>query len=283
MKHDTLEQAGLSYAPCHYGMSRNCFRGPRRALDGSYIAVMGGTNTYGKFIERPYPSLMEKAVGKPCVNFGLINASVDAFVHDPTIIAACHDAELTVVQIMGAQNLSNRFYKVHPRRNDRFLGASTVLRAIYDDIDFADFNFTRHMLGALYKRSHERFEILREELQAAWIARMSMMLQQVGSKVVLLWMSDAPLSNDPWHERPQPLRADPMFVTRAMVDQLRPRVIEVIEVEPTAAARVQGTKGMVFPLLHADAAAEVLSVATHYETADQMVPVVRRALTALRA
>ncbi len=281
MKHDTLEQAGLSYAPCHYGMSRNSFRGPRRPLDKPYIAVIGGTNTYGKYIERPYPSLLEKAIGKPCVNFGLVNASVDAFIHDPTIVAAAHDADLTVVQIMGAQNLSNRFYKVHPRRNDRFLGASTVLRAIYDDVDFADFNFTRHMLGALYKRSPDRFEILREELQAAWIARMSSVLQQIGPRVVLMWLSDAPLTDDHWAHRPQPFRADPMFVSRAMVEQIRHRVIDLIEVEPTAAARVQGTKGMIYPLLHADAAAEVLSVATHYEAADQLVPVLRRALASL--
>ena len=68
---------------------------------------------------------------RTCVNFGSVNGGVDAFVNDPTIMAACHDAQLTVVQIMGANFLSNRFYSVHPRRNDRFLRASTVLQAIY--------------------------------------------------------------------------------------------------------------------------------------------------------
>ena len=62
---------------------------------------------------------------------------------------------LTVVQVMGANYLSNRFYSVHPRRNDRFLRASTVMQAIFNDVDFSDFTFTRHMLGALYELSPE--------------------------------------------------------------------------------------------------------------------------------
>ncbi len=36
---------------------------------------------------------------------------------------------------MGAQNLSNRFYAVHPRRNDRFLRASTLMKTIFREVD----------------------------------------------------------------------------------------------------------------------------------------------------
>ena len=88
MKHDTLGEAGLSYAPCRYGTSRILFRGPRRPLDGRYIAFIGGTETYGRFIENPFPALVEAALGDVCVNFGMINASVDAFANEPTVLAA---------------------------------------------------------------------------------------------------------------------------------------------------------------------------------------------------
>jgi hypothetical protein len=30
-------------------------------------------------------------------------------------------ADVAVQQLMGADNISNRFYTAHPRRNDRFL------------------------------------------------------------------------------------------------------------------------------------------------------------------
>ncbi|WP_420857319.1 DUF6473 family protein [Marivivens marinus] len=276
MKHEPLGESGLSYAPCRYGMSRVTFRGPRRDLNGRYISFIGGTETYGKFIEHPFPTLVETALGEKCVNFGVVNAGIDVFHNDPTILAAAHDAELTVVQIMGAHNLSNRFYKVHPRRNDRFLSASTVMKALFSDVDFADFSFTRHLLGALYTRAPERFEILRSELEQAWLARMKSLIAGIGDNVVLLWLSDSPLTDDPWMERPNPLRADPLFVTRSMVEQLRPLVRDVIEAQPSAEALSRGTEGMVFPLLNNEAATEMLGVAAHEEAAARIAPALRR-------
>jgi hypothetical protein len=66
----------------------------------------------------------------------------------------------------GAQNLSNRLYTVHPRRNDRFLRASGILRTIYRDVDFTEFHFTRHMLDHLRCLSEDRFDIVRTN--CAW-------------------------------------------------------------------------------------------------------------------
>ncbi len=61
---------------------------------------------------------------------------------------------MTVIQVMGAHNMSNRFYAVHPRRNDRFLRASLgCCKTIYPEVDFTEFNFTRHMLTALATHS----------------------------------------------------------------------------------------------------------------------------------
>lgn len=282
MKHETIDGGGLSYAPCRYGMSRIFFRGPRRRLDSPYIAFVGGTETYGKFIDQPVPTLVEREIGETCVNFGCVNGGVDAFVNDPTIMAACHDAEMTVVQVMGANYLSNRFYSVHPRRNDRFLRASTVMQAIYNEVDFSDFTFTRHMLGSLYARSPERFDIVVQELREAWVARMKNMLQQIGPKSILLWFSKETLDDTPWDERLNAMQADPLFITAAMIDALRDQVMDVVIANPTEIALSQGTKGMFFPPMQAKAASEMLGVACHNEAAAKVVPALRKALAATR-
>jgi hypothetical protein len=259
-------------------MSRIFFRGPRKSLECGYIAFIGGTDTYGKFIEHPYPMLCESELGEVCVNLGVVNGGVDAFVHDPTLMALCSDAAVTVVQMIGAQNLSNRFYKVHPRRNDRFLAASSVMKVLFNDVDFTEFSFNRHMLGALYKHAPDRFEILRNELQEAWVARMRSMLTQIGPNSVLLWMSNEQLTDDPWNEKPQPFKSDPLFVTRSMVETLRPLAREVVEVTPSAEAFARGTEGMVFPFLNSTVANEQLGVAMHEETAARLVPTLRTLL-----
>ncbi len=275
MKHESLDEAGLSYAPCRYGLSRLYFRGPRQRLDGRYVAFLGGTETYGKFIAKPFPELVEKRLGRTCVNFGVVNASVDAFMHEPSVLAACHDAEATVIQIMGTQNISNRFYTVHPRRNDRFVRASTVLQAVFSEIDFSEFSFTRHMLRALYKVSPDRFQIVRHELQQAWVHRMKALVAEIETSVLLLWFADHPLSDDPAISTDSLLHTDPLFVTRAMVEEVLPMTAGLIEAQPSEKARAAGTEGMIYSPLHSMAAAELMGVRAHEEAADLLAPVLK--------
>jgi len=281
MKHDKIENGDLSYSPCRYGASRMLFRGPRKRLDLPYIAFIGGTETYGKFIEKPFPSLVEKAMRQTCVNFGCVNGGIDAFVNDPTVMGICSEADLTVVQVMGANYLSNRFYSVHPRRNDRFLRASTVLQAVYQDVDFSEFSFTRHMLGALHTKSIERFDTVVNELREAWMARMRNMLGQIGENVILLWFSEDVMSDEHWSERAGQLQVDPLFITASMIDELRPMVKDVVVANPTERAVSQGSRGMFFPPSQAKAASEMLGVDCHAEAAAALIPTIRNQLYAI--
>lgn len=234
MRHDATIEAGLSYAPCRYGNSRLLFRGPRRPLDGRHVAFVGGSETFGRLLPEPFPALVEGLIGEACVNFGQNNASVDAFAADPVVASACRDALLTVVEVTGAHNVSNRFYSVHPRRNDRFLRASSVFRAVFPEVDLADVCFTRHLLAKIHADAPERFPILREELQVAWLARMRTFLDAVGPRALLLWFSPHLPSDAPWEDRAEPLTRDPLFVTRRMIDALRPLVRGVVMVQPGA-------------------------------------------------
>lgn len=274
MKHDLFSES-LRYSPCNYGASKMLFRGPKRKLTKPYVAFVGGTETYGKFIAKPFPDLVEGGLRTTCVNFGCVNGGVDAFVNDSTVMETCREARATVVQVMGANFLTNRFYSVHPRRNDRFLGASSVLKAIYHDVDFSKFSFTRHMLGELFALSPERFDIVVAELREAWTARMHTMLTNIGPNNLLLWFARTEMSDQPWRNRQQPLQCDPLFITAEMIDGLRPLTKKVIEVVPSNFAASQGTKGMHFTMTQSQAAAEMLSVASHHEAAQATLPELR--------
>lgn len=275
MKQEIIETEILSYSPCRYGASRMLFRGPRKRLDQPYLAFVGGTETYGKFIEKPFPVLVEKAMRQTCVNFGCVNGGIDAFVNDGTVMDICGKADLTVVQVMGANLLSNRFFSVHPRRNDRFLRASTVLQAIYHDVDFSEFSFTRHMLSALHSKSIERFETVVCELREAWLARMRRLLDQIGENVVLLWFSEYAPTNEPWDDLPHQMQVDPLFITKDMIDQLRPLVRGLVVAQPTSDALVRGTAGMIYPISQQRAAREMLGVDCHKEAATALVQAIR--------
>lgn len=270
MTYDVLGPGPLDYLPCRYGASKLLFRGPKRNLQGRYLAFLGATETYGKFIEHPFPQLVENVLGTACVNFGQINAGIDAFATDPFALEATDGAELTVIQILGAQNMSNRFYSVHPRRNDRFVEASALLRAIFREVDFTDFAYNKHMLQTLMRASTDRFDAVRQELQDAWLARMKLLLRQINGKTLLLWLADhAPeLAED---ARTDDLSRDPLFVTREMIEELRPIATDILEVVTSQRAREAGTAGMLFNEMDAPAAAEMMGPIGHQEAADALI------------
>lgn len=217
----------IDYLPCRYGTSKLTFRGPGHDLAGEFIAVLGGTETYGKYIPQPYPSLLGRLAGVEVVNLGCVNAGPDAFLRDPGVLPVAARARAAVLQVMGAQNLSNRFYRVHPRRNDRFLGASSALRSMFPEVDFTEFHFTRHMLIALRAASPQRFEVVAEELRAVWVARMKLLLERLPRRVILLWLSVQP---PPAPAQRADLGHDPMLVDAEMVAAIRPLASFWVEV-----------------------------------------------------
>ncbi|AJE45338.1 DUF6473 family protein [Celeribacter indicus] len=255
MAYQTPGAGALNYYPCRYGASKLLFRGPKKDLDRPYVAFVGGTETYGKFVDRPFPDLAAAGLGVDTLNLGCVNAGIDVFLNDRTVLDLCRAAALTVLQVPGAQNMSNRFYAVHPRRNDRFLRASPLLQTLYGEIDFTDINFTRHLLQALARASGERFAIVRQELRHAWVARMRHMTQTLRGNVLLLWLSDHAPDD---MRRCDRLGSDPLFVTRAMLEEIRPAVKGLVEVVGTREEVAQGCDRMIRSDLDAPAAREML-------------------------
>lgn len=270
MTYDILGAGPLDYLPCRYSTSKLLFRGPRRDMTEPYIAFIGATETYGKFIEKPFPALIEEEIGVSCINFGQLNAGIDAFSGDPFVLQASAKSEITVLQVMGAQNMTNRFYAVHPRRNDRFVTTSTLLRTIYKEVDFSEFHFNKHMLKCLKEISLERFATVQDELQQAWLARMRLMLKRASGKTILLWFSDHGPEDDAMLEQ-HDIGRDPLFVTRQMMEEIAPCATAVVEVVASPEALNAGTEGMIFDEMEVMAASALMGPMAHQEAANAVL------------
>ena len=267
--------AALDYSVCRYGSSKVQFRGPRCDLSGAYVACLGGTETFGKFVPDPYPALVQGRLGVPMANLGCVNAGIDVFLNEPAIADVAAGAKVTVLQILGAQNLSNRFYTVHPRRNDRFVHAAPGLKALYRDIDFTEFHFTRHLLGALARKSPDRFEIVADELRTAWLSRMKLLLARLSSQTLLLWVANhAP----PNRTDAQLLQHDPLLIDTELLAAIRPYATDFLQVIGSPMAQLNGLRGMAFAEFDRPAATEVLGPAVHHEVAHALAPVLRAML-----
>lgn len=264
----TPHAARLDYFPCHYGNSKLLFRGPQRRLRGPYTACLGSSETFGRFIEKPYPDLLEDATGRPCVNLGCREAGVEAFLASPGLVDIAAKARVTVIEVMGAIYMSNRFYTVDPRRNHRFIRASRRLKALYPEVDFRGFDRVDDMLRELACTCIDRLQTLRREIQTAWVARMRTLVGQLGNRVILLWLADhAPYSP----QKGGTICRSPVFVDRAMLDAVCREGAELVEVVATGEDIAAGLAGMIHGPLEEDSALRQLGPLVHRRAADAVV------------
>ncbi|WP_439121641.1 DUF6473 family protein [Marivita sp.] len=217
----------IDYAPCRYNGSRLWFRGPYNDLRSPYVACLGGSGIYGRYVTQPWSALLEAQIGCRVVNLGVENAGIDAYLNDAGALSTAANAKIAIIQLACVHNTSNRYYLTHPRRNDRFLKASASLQTLYPEMDFTEVHFTRHMLTRLNAICPTRFETVANEACAAWLARMGGLISQMNGVVYLLWFAPMPLPDDPEIN----LGCEP-FLARAMVNSLTPKAKALIEVVP---------------------------------------------------
>lgn len=261
----------LDYFPCRYGASKALFRGPARDLTQPYVAVLGGSSTFGKYVERPYPALVEQVLGQPVANLAGLNAGVDFHLTDAAAMQIAARAKVAVVQVTGAEGLSNPFYMVHSRRNDRFVAATPELCQLFPEVDFTEIHFTRHLLQVLLRTDAGRFAQVVEALQRNWLEKMRQLLSQLPARRVLLWLADTPPS-----DRAHSLDLPPLFIDRRMIDDLRSEVSSVVLATPTARARAMGRFDMTYPETEATQAACLPGAAVHVEVAQRLLPALKR-------
>ena len=264
MKTYTHEDGALRLNPCSYGVSQLTFRGPQRQTDGRFVLFLGGSDTFGRYVPEPFSHLIEFETGETCVNLGCQAAGPDVYLKDSTIQALCQDASVTVIQVIGATNLTNAYYKVHPRRNDRFIAPTKLLTELYSEVDFTEFSFTGHLISRLRALDEARFELVRCCLQATWKTRMEALISQISGPVLLLWFASRPATGAmhlALHETDPNTdpNSEPLFVTAEMIEGLRGAVSDVIEVVSDRGEM----NGMSFAQLDFLAAYDSLGIAAH--------------------
>lgn len=259
----------LEYATCTYGASKLVFRGPRRDTERAFIAVLGGSETFGRCVSQPFPDMLEKELGLPVANLGQQNAGPDVFLNDAALLQACQKASVVVVQLLGAQNISNPYYSVHPRRNDRFLAARPALRALFPKLDFTEFHFTRHLLHAMQKTSPAAFATVVATLRHTWVSHMKVLLAQLGDRAILLWLSE---NTPPQLEAPPDLFINPTLITADMIAAVMRTNDRLVCALPSHEARAMGLEGMSFDPAELPIAASLPGPYVHREICNTLLP-----------
>lgn len=238
MKYERFSATGEAVPECQYEGSRQVFRAPAVDLDAARGVFLGGAETFGRFLPDCYAERVAEALGLPCANLGMVNAGLDAVVRDEVVMAACRKADWILMEVLGAANMSNRFYRVHPLRNDRLVAYPRLARRVFSKVDFTDITFVGHLFQTVAEVMPDRLGILISEVQTAWIARMKRFLSDVERPVYLLWLSERPLAVGESDMKP------PALVTGPMIEELRPLLAGVSEVVLDRAEVERGRDGL---------------------------------------
>lgn len=232
-------------APCFYRDINIAFRGPERSLEGPYVTFLGGTCFHGKYARKAVADRVEEAVGRACVNLGVMNAGLDLMRSEP-MLSLAQGGAATVIELVAAQNMSNRFYRVHPRRNDRLVAPTRLLRRVFPELDLSEVHFTRHLLNLMRSTAPNRFETVVDELRAAWVESMCALLHAIKGPKILLWVAPMPLEDGVGHAV-----QEPYLVDRAAVQAISGLADALVEVRETPRMRDRGFRGMQVPDTHA--------------------------------
>lgn len=267
------EQGAFSpdYLPCSYGTSRLCFRGPKAELNGNYIACLGGVETFGRFMPSPYPSLIAEAIDVPCVNLGANHAGPEFYLEDQVVLEIARKASVVVMELPSCSMVSNPFYRVHPRRNDRIVEIMRSLRGLYPDVDFTEFHFINHMLETLLRRDAVRFIPVLHGLQTAWLEKVSRLIEHLDGHVILMWLSRV----KPPQHRAMKLDHEPLFVSSEMIAQIVARTgVRFERVIPSKFALEHDGQGMVYDPLNIITVKTMLGSGAHLEVTEHLLPVI---------
>lgn len=229
MTFQKLDEAFIDYDAYAWGRLDQLYRGPKPDLSEPYIACLGGAQTFGRYADSPFPALLQQELGMTVANFGASGVGPGFYLRDSMVMEAASNAELCVVQVMGARTLSNRLFKVKTDRRPQVETVSKALEKLFPHVDFAAFTYAHNMLNEIAGEDPASFAEVRAEMKTAWIARTTRLLEAIQTKRILFWFSERTPDAESAPTDETPALKYPQFVDREMIDAVAPLVDEVVQ------------------------------------------------------
>ena len=157
-------------------------RGPKNTND-RYIAYLGAAQTFGRFCEKPFPTIIGEKLNMGTLNFGSGGAGPSFFTRQEKIIEAVNQAELVVVQVMSGRSTSNSLFK-------SLRGGSTGYR-LSDNSKIQSDQLFRELLSGEDPRGFDRvfMKDLVKETQENYKQETITLLNSITPPKILFWFS----------------------------------------------------------------------------------------------
>ena len=177
----------VDFILCQYVNSKNLFRGPIKFCTHSNGVCLGGTDTFGGKVPDPFSAMLEREMGIPILNLGAQHSGAGFNSEDDAIHEIIENVQVIFVEAPSVVNQSNPFYRVHPRRNDRFVTALGPSYDLFPEADFFECHFTKHLIIKLITIAEARAVIVFRTFQDEWVRNLTIMRARWRAKTVVHW------------------------------------------------------------------------------------------------
>jgi Domain of unknown function (DUF6473) len=193
---------------------------PTNFLTGGYVAGIGAAQTFGRFAERPFLTLLSEKLGVPVLNLGFAGAGPKAFLDRSPLINACNQASLAIVQVMSGRSVSNSYFEntgadlLRPwhARDEEPVHSEVAYQKL---IDHHDRGFIEQILN---------------ETRETYVKEMAALMTAITVPKILFWFSQRTPDYTPRFGSAGALFGHfPQFVTGGMVKELKTLAATYVE------------------------------------------------------
>ena len=203
---------------------RLAFRGPEADLRQSgHVTFIGAAQTFGRFVDRPFPEMFRPFSKLPIANLGISGAGPERYLNDPFLPEVLSRSRYVFIQAMSGRSVSAGAFRVAnnngvsifqdgPRKGEQHLAqdAYRILRTEYGE---------------------DRYQEQVRGAQQAWIERYVELIEACEGRACILWVSERPVESDLALDR-SPVGVFPHFVdancVRAVQERCNVPVIECV-------------------------------------------------------
>jgi hypothetical protein len=180
------------------------FRGPAVDPERPFIAFVGAAQTFGRFCQQPFPTLVGQALRIQSLNLGVGGAG-PRFFDTPGFIDWMNRASLVVVQVVAARSEGNSFFDNSATGNGHGVRLS----------DGKEMRFEEFLADLAAAGDTEARDQAIRESRNNYVKRYITLLRKVAKPKVLLWLS----VRRP--EEGEDSMVFPHFVDQAAVNEIR--------------------------------------------------------------
>ena len=197
-------------------------RGPALPEDvGRYACVLGASQSFGVLTPDPYVHKLSRALGIDFLNLSVGGSAPGLFLRNAAALERCNASSLCIIQILSARSAQSSYFESR--------GGKNRLRKRGTDDPFVQGDAVYKQMFETEPRAIRR--LILGEIRANWTKEMLQLLGAIKVPKVLLWFSKrSPDDRETLQQYKRSVGIFPHFVTRRMIDDIRPYAEAYVEV-----------------------------------------------------